>query len=65
MAEAVVGGALLRIGENAVSFSGLAEFYFGSVFLLGVAVRVPFERGFTVADLISSEVAVRMTPRTS
>ena len=51
MAEAVVGGAFLRIGENAVSFGGLTEFYFGNVFLFGIAVRMPFERGFTVGRL--------------
>ena len=51
MAETVVGGTLLGIGEDAVGLGGLAEFFLGLLLVRGIAVGMPLERGLAVTGL--------------
>ena len=57
MAVAIVGGALLGIAEHAVRFGGFLEFFLG-VLIVGVAVRMVFEREFAVGALEARVVDV-------
>ena len=50
MAEAVVGGALLRIAQDAIGFGGFLEFLFGFV-IAGIAVGMKFERKLAIGRL--------------
>ena len=43
MSEAVVGGALLRIAQNAIGLGGFLEFFFGVV-IAGIAVGMMLPR---------------------
>src|SRR5665213_2465263 len=47
MAEAVIGGALLGVAQNAIGFGGFFEFFFGFV-VAGIAVGMKFQRKPTV-----------------
>ncbi len=49
--EAVIGGALLRIGKNRVGFRRLAEFFLRFLLGLRVAVRMPLQRRFAIGGL--------------
>ena len=51
MSEAVIGAALLRVGKNAVGFRGFAELFFRGLFFLGIAVRMPLQRGLAIGGL--------------
>src|SRR5579875_165617 len=59
MAVAVVGGALLRVGEDAIGFGGFAEAMLGVGFVIRIAVGMIFQGGFAISalDLFGGGVA--------
>src|SRR5436190_2045647 len=50
MAEAIVGGPLVRIDQNVIGFAELFEFFFG-VRVVRILVRVKFHREFAISAL--------------
>ena len=57
MAEAIVGGALLRVAEHAIRLGGLFEFLFG-VRIVRIAVRMVLQRQLPVGGLHLSVVRI-------
>ena len=57
MAIAIVGGALLRIAQDAVGFGGFLEFFFG-LLIVGIAIRMVFQRQLAVGALERRRVAI-------
>ena len=60
MSEAVVHRTLLRIGKDAIGLRGHAEIDLGFLFIFGIAVGMPFERGFAIGrlNLVGGSVAL-------
>ncbi len=57
MAEAIVGGALLRVAQDAIGLGGFLEFLFGVV-VAGIAIGMKFERQLAVGGLKHRLLAV-------
>ncbi len=51
VAVGVINLALLLIAQDAIGFCALAEFYFGFLFVFGVAVGMPLQRALAVRGL--------------
>ncbi len=57
MAITVIGGALLRIAQDAIGLRGFLESLFG-ILIVGIAVRVILERQFAVGALQPGVIAL-------
>ena len=57
MAEAVIGGAFLRIAQNAIRFGGFLEFFFGLV-IAGIAVGMKLQRELAIGRFEDSLIAI-------
>ena len=57
MAEAIVGGALLRVAQDAVRFGGFLEFFLGLV-IAGIAIGMVLQRQLAVGGLERRLVAI-------
>src|SRR6185437_1841303 len=51
VAVAIIRGALLRIGKDAIGFAGFAEFVLRVGFIFRIAIRMVFQRGFAIGAL--------------
>ncbi len=64
VAIAVIGGAFLRIAQNAIGFGRFLELFFGRL-IVGVAIRMILHGHLSVGGFKQASSQSRPTPRTS